>query len=805
MPFRELRHAARGLWHARSFTLVAILCLGIGIGLNTTIFSLVDGVLLKPLPYADPDRLVVIGMRHQQEATNAGLSLPDMRDWKEAATSFATIAATQGRSVAVADAGQEPERYLAALVSWDLFPALGVEPVLGRTFTRDEDRPNAAGVVLLSHMVWTLRYGADPSIPGRSILIDGRPHTVVGVMPPDFAFPENHRLWIPLELGVSATDRTARNLFAFGRLRAGVTTARATEDLQAVASRIAGIHPTTNEGWGPRVRTLREVFIPPDVRLVLFLMMGGVTLVLLIACSNVANLLLARAVERGREFAIRAAIGAGRGRIVRQLLAEGVVLALGSVPLGLLLALAGTRMLSAAIPVDEVPYYVTWDMDGRSLAYAVAVALLVSVIFALVPAVQVAGRNLHESLKEGGRGNTGSRSWIRNAFVVTQVSLALVALVGALLFVRTYINLDASNLGFDTRPLMTLRFFMTGEAYAQDGARARRTEDIVRRVEALPGVTAAFASNLIPLSGGGGGGDVEIEGRPDEEGRRPRIALAGVSPRFAGTLGAAIVHGRDFGEGEGWSRAPVAIVNQTLARRFWPDQDPLERRFRVRAPGQTGEWFRVIGVMADVQLYGVDPEEIEPLAAAFVPYAFQESLNTGLTIRVAAGDPAAIVPAVRAAIRSADPHIPLSAVETMDAVRQGSYWQFGLFGWVFGTIGAVGLVLAGVGVYGVLAYAVTQRTQEIGVRVALGADRSQVLSLVVGQGLRLAAVGITIGLVLAAVGMPLARSLLYDVSPFDPMSFGAVSVFLLLVAFLASYFPAERATRVDPLVALREE
>lgn len=805
MPFRELRHAARGLWHARSFAVVAILCLGIGIGLNTTIFSLIDGVLLKPLPYADPDRLVVLGMRNQEESTNAGLSLPDMRDWKEATTSFTTIAATQGRSVAVSDAGQEPERHLAALISWDLFPLLGIEPVLGRTFTSDEDRPNAAGVVLLSHMVWTTRYGADPSVLGRSVLIDGRPHTLVGVMPPDFAFPENHRIWIPLEPAVSATDRTARSLFAFGRLRPGITTVRATEDLQAIVARITGLHPTTNDGWDPRVRTVREAFIPADVRLVLSLMMAGVTLVLLIACSNVANLLLARAAQRSREFAIRAAIGAGKGRVVRQLLAEGVVLALASVPLGLLLALVGTRLLSVAMPQDEVPYYITWGMDGRSLAYAIAVALLVAVIFAVVPAVQVAGRNLHESLKEGGRGNTGGRSWIRSAFVVTQVSLALVALVGALLFVRTYINLDASNLGFETRPLMTLRFYLTGDGYAQEGARARRTEDIVRRAEALPGVTAVFASNLIPLDGGGGGGEVEIEGRPDEEGRRPRIALAGVTPRFVATLGAAIVHGRDFQEGEGWSRAPVALVNQTLARRFWPDQDPLERRFRVRAPGQAGEWFRVIGVMTDVQLYGVDPEETEPLAAAFVPYAFQESLNTGLTIRVAAGDPAAIVPAVRAAIRAADPYIPLAAVKTMDAVRQESYWQYGLFGWVFGTIGVVGLVLAGVGVYGVLAYAVTQRTQEIGVRVALGADRSQVLSLVVGQGLRLAGVGIAIGLAMAAAGMPLARSLLYDVSPFDPASFGAVSVFLLVVALLASYFPALRATRVDPLVALREE
>jgi len=503
---QDLRYAARGLWHAKGFAAVAILCLGIGIGLNATIFSIVDGVLLQPYPYDDPDRILVVGTRNEKGGQQAGMSIADLRDWKEAATSFQTIAGAQGRAVAVSDGGGEPERYLAALISWDLFPLLGTDPILGRVFTPDEDRPGAGGVVILSHMLWTNRYQADAGILGRGILVDGAPHTVIGVMPPDFAFPFNQRLWLPVEAQAPEPTRGQRALFAFGRLTAGVTADQATSELDAIAARLARDYPATNADWRARVQTLREAFLPPDVPLVLYLMMAGVTLVLLIACSNVANLLLARATSRAREFAVRLAIGAGRGQIIRQLLAEGVVLALASVPLGLLIALAGTRTFSAMMPVDEVPYYVRWTLDGRSFAYTLAIAFGTAILFALAPALQVTGRHLHEHLKEGGRGNTGSRAWLRSALVVSQVSLAVVALVGALLFVRTFWNLDTYQFGYDTNPHLTLRYYMTGEAYAGEGARLRRTEDIVRRVEALPGVEMAFASNLIPIDGGGGGG-----------------------------------------------------------------------------------------------------------------------------------------------------------------------------------------------------------------------------------------------------------------------------------------------------------
>jgi putative ABC transport system permease protein len=801
---QDVRYAIRSLWNNKPFALVAILCLGFGIGLNATIFSIIDGVLLKPYPYTDPDRILVLGEQNQHAGDEAGLSFLDMRDWKDANSTFSTIAASRGAALTVSDGRGEPERHLGAAISWDLFPLLGTSPVLGRGFTAEDDRPNAAGVVLLSHQLWNTRYRADQEILGRSILVNAKPHTVVGVMPQGFEFPENQRLWIPLVPEVQKDERRARYLFAFGRLKAGVTKQQAIDDLNSISARLAQQYPTTNEGWTADVGTLRETFLPEEVPLVLYLMMAGVTLVLFIACSNVANLLLARVSGRRREFAVRIAIGASRGRILRQLLTESVVLGLAGVPLGIALAELGTRLIAAQMPVDQVPYYIRWEVDARSLAYTIGIAISTALVFGLVPALQMMRGDVHESLKEGTRGNSIRRSLLRSSLVVVQMSFALVALVGALLFVRTFVNLDSYELGFDTKPLMTMRFYMTGKPYEPEGAKARRVEDIVRRVEALASVEAVFASNLIPISGGGGGGEVEIEGRPFERGRTSGITFTGVTPHFHRTLGVAILRGRDFTEAEGWSRTPVAVINQTMARRHWPDSEAIGGRFRLPNAENTSDWFTVIGVAPDLQLFGIDPSESQPPASAFVPYAYQQLLSTGLTIRVA-GDPASITSAARAEIRASDPNIATYWVRPMEEVRRVSFWQYGLYGWIFGTIGIVGLLLASVGVYGVLSYSVAQRTQEIGVRVALGANHGHVLRLIVGQGLLLAAIGIAIGLVLAAFGTPLARSLLYNVSPFDPFTFTMVSTFLLSVAFLASFLPARRAARVDPLIALRGE
>jgi putative ABC transport system permease protein len=798
---REIRYAVRSLWHAKGLALVAIVCLGLGIGINTTIFSIIDGVLLKPYPYEDPERIVVVESVKPKDGAEAGVSIADLRDWRTSTNSFTTIAGVVYAQLTIVDGAGEPERYNGARVSWDLFRMLGVRPILGRDFLESDDQPNAAGVAIISHMLWTTRYASDPQVIGRSVDINGAAHTIIGVMPPRFAFPEMQRLWIALQPRLFNDPRDRRYVSTFGRLRPGVSSPQALSDLDTIAARLAQEHLASNEGWRARIRTLRDAFLPDDVVLILGLMMASVTLVLFIACSNVANLLLARATARRHELAMRVALGASRARIVVQLLTEGVVLSLASVPLGVLLAVAGTRLIQSQIPPGSIPDYVTWQVDGRTLAWAILVAAVTALLFGLVPAVQISRRELQENLKEGARGTTGRSAIVRNALVVSQVSLALVALVGALLFVRSFTNLDGFRLGFDTSSALTMRFFMSGERYEPIGARGRRVEDIVRRVEGLPGVQAVFASNLVPVQGGGGNTDIEIEGRRGA-GDHPTIQFPAVTPQALRTLNVRVRQGRDFAESD--STRSVAIINETMARRMWPNESPIERRFRIWTPNTSREWITVIGVAPDMHLWGIDPSNSQVPPLAFVPYSYGEFPNTGLTIRVN-GDPTALVTAVRAAIRASDPTLPVFAVRTLEEARQLEFWEYALYGWIFGTIGVIGVVLAAIGVYGVLAYSVSQRTQEIGVRVTLGAGRREVFRLIVGQGLRLTGLGVAIGLALAALGTPLARSLLFNVSPFDAFSFVAVSLFFIAIALLASYVPAQRAMNVDPVVALRQE
>jgi putative ABC transport system permease protein len=804
MFLTDFRYALRGLWVSKGFATTAILCLAFGIGLNTTIFSIVDGVLLKPFPYHEADRVVILSLKNEpRDAWGDNLSYPDFKDWRDANSTFERVASFTGRSMTISDGGGEPTRYRGGLVSWDLFPLLGISPIKGQPFTPEQDSPGAAGVMLISHAVWTTRYHQDPDIVGRKVLVNAEPAVIVGVMPERFEFPENQKIWMPLAPVVHRDGRGARRLLTFGRLKPGLAQAQATADLDGIAKRIAEQYPDTNKDWTAQIRTLREEFIPPNVTLVIWLMMAGVTLVLFIACSNVANLQLARASARRREISVRSALGAERRRIVTQLLTESVTLALVSVPLGLVLAQAGSRLIFNAMPVDQVPYYITWTLDWRSFAFSITVAASTAVLFGLFPALQASRGDLHGDLKEGTRGNSVRSSPLRSGLVVAQVALAVVSLIGALLFVRTFSNLDTYDVGFDTKPLMTMRFYLPGQVYEPVDAQAQRVEDIVRRVEGQAGVEAAYASNLIPVSGGSGSRPIVVDGTPTEAGKEPEIAFTGVSPHFFKTLGVPIARGRDFTESEGWSRTPVAVVNETMARKMWPAGNVLGGRFRTAGPGVTPEWFEVIGVVRDIKHDDIDPEDT-PYEAVYVPVRYQPSTSMGLVVRTK-GSPAAITSAVRQQIRESDSNLPIFNVRTMDEVRQLGYWQFGIFGWVFGTIGVVGLLLAAIGVYGVLAYSVSQRTQEIGVRIALGARPPSVVGLIVRHGMGLTCLGVVVGLLLAGAGMSKTRQLLFEISPYDPVVYAGVALFILAVALLASGLPALRATRVDPLVALRGE
>jgi putative ABC transport system permease protein len=804
MLIPDVRYALRSLIKNPGFTATAVACLALGIGVNATIFSVIDGVILRPYPYPEPDRIIVVHSSNNAERISRGsLSYADFKDIRDASSTIESIAAFAKRSLTISDGRREPERYSGATVSWTLFNMLGTRPILGRDFTAADDRPGAEPVVLLSHELWDVRYQKDPSIVGRSILVNGRAHSVIGVMPEKFLFPENERLWVTIAQYHDSAPRDERGTLhsVFARLKPGVTRQQAESELAGMATRLAAAYPKENKGWGVSTRTLGEWMLPQQVELVLLTMMGAVTLVLLIACANVANLLLARASVRQREISIRSALGAGRWRIVRQLLTEAVIIGMISAPLGAGIAWAGVRLLDGAMPSDQVPYFINWSLNARSLAYTTFISLLTGIIFGLAPALQTVRTDLQSSLKEGGRGTAGgTRGWLRNGLVIAEVALSLVLLVGASLFVRSFLNLQGAAVGFDTAPLMSMRFYLPGAAYEADDAKARRVQDIVQRVEALPGVQAAFASNFVPMGAGGGGGRVIIEGHAVDEGREPGIALMGITPHMRQTLGVALVAGRDMTDSEGSTRTPVALVNQAMASRMWPDSDPIGRRFRM-----TGEqeWFTVLGVIADFRhRQGGDSEPQGP--AAYIPYPFDSTLNTGLTIRVA-GDPAQITSAVREQIRQSDPSLPLFSATTVEQLRRLSYWQFALFGSMFATFGFVALVLASVGVYGVLSYSVSQRVQEIGVRVALGAERSDVLRLIVGQGMRLAGWGILGGIIGAAGVTWIIQSILYNVTPTDPVSFGGVALFLGLIAAVASYIPARRALTVDPIVALRND
>jgi putative ABC transport system permease protein len=806
MGFRDIKYAVRSLVHDRGVSTIVILCLSLGIGVNATLFGLVDGILIQPLPYVEPERLFVLNQSFERGGIrDAGVSYQDLRDLEERSTMFAQMAALGGRTIALSDQG-EAERFQGAAITWDMFQILGVPPLLGRHFRADDDRPGAEPVVTLSYEVWQRRYQSDPNIIGRSVTVNGRPHTVAGVMPMGFNFPENQRIWIPLGPTAETEPRTSRYLFTFGRLKDGVDIAQARAELQSISAALATAYPTTNDGWSTAAQELTDEFIPDDVRLILFTMMGAVTLVLMIACANVANLMLARSSGRQREFCVRAALGAGRVQLIKQLLLECVLLGLASAPLGLAIAYFGVYLLDNAIPPDDVPYYIHWEVSPRVIAYTIAISAATGLVFGLAPALQSGRLNLQEALRDGARGSgqSGRRARVRNTLVVLEVAMALILLVGASLFVRSFLNLRSASPGFETAPLLTARFFMTGDAYATGEQRAQRVEDIMRRIEALPGVTSAFASNFVPLDAGGGSGRAIVDGRDFVKGEEPTILFTAVTPHLYKTMNLPLLKGRDFTDGEGAGNATVAVINETMAKKLWPDKEAVGGRFRlVEDEDGPEEWFTVIGVAPDIRMFDME-DDTPDFSVAYVPYRYGSFANIGVTIR-AAGDPAGLASAVRGEIRASDPGLPIFNLRTMEDLRQEGFWQFRLFGYMFGIFGAVALFLAGVGVYSVLSFSVSQRTQEMGVRIALGASRSDVLRLVVRQGVGLAAAGVVLGLIGAFGITRVIQSLLYNVTPTDPISFAGVSLFLGGIAVLASYLPARRATTVDPIIALRNE
>jgi predicted permease len=801
---QDLRYACRTLLRNPVVTLVALTCIGLGVGVSTTTFSIVDGILVQSLPFEDPDNLVNLGTRPTRDEGSANplLSYPDFVDWRERNTVFSDVAGAALRSVTVSDDG-DTERHGGALVTWNLFSMIGTPPALGRGFARDDDRPGAAAVVIIGHDLWQRRYGADRSVIGRSVAVDGQPYTVIGVMPPRFGFPFTQQLWMPLEPGLRARSRDERSIVAFARLKDDVSLEQARGQMTAIADRLATEH-ADNQGWDPVVRSVRQMYNPPEVSFTLLLLMAAGVCVLLIASANIANLMLARATVRRAEVALRFALGASKRRIVRQFLVESTVLGLAAAPGGLALAWLGVTVFDRAVTASSssVPYALGWGIDSRVVAYTLVVTVVIGMACGLAAALRAGAEDLTGTLRSGSRGaGAGARGHrLRNGLVVSEVAVALMLLMSAGLFLRSFLRSSDANGGIDTAPVLTMRIWLPEDAYGSPEEMARGVNAVIGRVEAVPGVEAATASGLIPLAGGSGSAGVLLDGQVVGPGEEPRIRYAGVTAHFFQALGVSLRSGRDFTATEGETAAPVAVINEAMAARLWPSVDPLGRQFRLADASR--ERFTVIGVVPNINNEGV-VEERGPVASAYLPYSHMPARDTGLMVRVT-GAPAAMTAQIREAVRSTDSRLPLTAVRTMTQLRRDETWAFTFVAWAFGILGAIALVLAAVGVYGVLAYAVSQRTYEIGVRMALGARQADVVRMIVGQGLRLCGRGVLLGLVGAVAVSPLIGRALYQVSPNDPVTLLGVSLFLCGVGVLASYGPARGASRVDPAQTLQK-
>ncbi|HEV2802101.1 MAG TPA: ABC transporter permease [Pyrinomonadaceae bacterium] len=806
---QDLRYGFRMLWKSPGFTLVTVLALALGIGANTAIFSVVNTVLLNPLPYPNGERLVFMG-EWSQQVPEMSVSYPNFSDWRDQQQTMEGIAAFRSSNYVLTGVG-EPERLDGRQVSANFFNVLGVTPALGRNFTPEEDKPGGNPVALISHGFWQRRLGGDPSVINKPLTLNNESFTVIGVLPQTFEWQSPVDVFIPVGLRAADPNIASRGnhpgMYVIGLLKPNVTVEQARTDIKTIAERLAQQYPDTNSGQSAVLDSLQDRTVE-DIRPALLILLAAVGFVLLIACANVANLLLARAASRSKEIAIRTALGAGRMRIIRQLLTESLLLSLMGGAVGLLFSLWGIDALLAALPEDVPRLLVSRiGLNTSVLGFTLAVSILTGLLFGLAPALQASKSNLNESLKDGGRTSAGaSRQRMRNLLVVAEVALSLLLLVSAGLLIKSFSQLQKIELGFDPSNVLTLRVPLPEARYKEYGQVDNFWNELLRRVRALPGVESAGLTRGLPMNGGIESG-VMLEGQEGTSQRDMTVAVnLFAEPGYFKTMNMQLLQGRFLSEQDTKDAPMVVMVDDMFVTRFFPNGDAIGKRLRIG--GDRAPLRQIVGVFKHIKHYGPDEEGRVEVFTPYkqVPPEFFAMSNRNLWLAVKTkGDPTSLAPAIRNEVQQIDKDQPISNVGTMEQIVASTVAPQKFATWLLAVFAGAAMLLAAIGIYGVMAYSVTQRTHEIGIRMALGAGRRDVLRMVVSQGMKLAFIGVALGLV-GAIGLTrLMSSLLYGVSATDPLTYGGVSVLLASVALLACLLPARKATKVDPMIALRYE
>ena len=806
----DLRFGARSMRRNPAFATIAVLTLALGIGANAAIFSVVNAVLLRPLPWDDPDRAVMIWSKWTA-FDKTWVSTGEVIDYGRRTQTLSAVGAWSDGQINITGDG-EPERVPAGNITANLFSVLGVSPAAGRTFTAAEDVPNGPNLVVIGHGLWTRRYGGDPSIVGRAIQLNGQPFQVIGIMPRDFVLPTDFenpapsQLWTPLQIDPATTDHGNHGLYAAGRLKPGATVKQAADELHTIAEAWTreGLYPVQMQ-YDAVVLSLTEQVVG-GVKRAILLLLGAVGFLLLIACANVANLLLARAEARQREMAVRSALGAGGWRLVRQLLTESIVLTSVAAVTGLVLAFAAVRYVAWWNPAN-IPRVHTVGLDASVLMFTALVALVTSIAFSLVPALRARRVDLNESLKDGQTtSGGGARQRFRNTLVVVEMALAVVLLVGAGLMLRSLWSLQQIRLGFDPANVLTMRLSLPQASYQKPEEVVLFYDRVLSSVRSLPGVQVAGAVRALPLGSTIGDFGLRIEGFVPPPGTNPKGDWQIATDGYLEAMGERLIRGRGISRDDRSDTQLVALINEDMARRYWSGQDPIGRRFKIGGD-PTRPFVTVVGIVGDVrhnELTGVVKEKF------YVPHT-QWHKSVGNAIRSmtlvvkSAGDPMALAGPVRQEIKKLDPNLPVADVRAMRDVVGATLSTPRFTGMLLLVFALLAVVLSAIGIYGVLSYVVSRRTREIGIRVAIGAGRMQVLRMVLGQGIVLTMTGVVIGIGIAIWTSTLMRDMLHGVRPGDPLTFAAVGAVLAVVAILASLVPALRATRVDPVVALKTE